>query len=57
MKLKKEDLVKILTEPQNALIKQFTKLLQMEDVKLSFQNNALHALAEKAVKKEQAPEV
>jgi ATP-dependent Clp protease ATP-binding subunit ClpX len=51
MKLKKEDLVKILTEPQNALIKQFTKLLQMEDVKLSFQNNALHALAEKAVKK------
>ena len=48
IKLKKEDLVKILTEPQNALIKQFTKLLQMEDVKLSFDVGALEALAEKA---------
>ena len=51
MKLKKEDLIKILTEPQNALIKQFKKLLQMEDVKLRFQKDALEALAEKAVKK------
>ena len=51
LKLQKEDLVKILTEPQNALIKQFTKLLQMENVKLSFEKDALDALAEKAVKK------
>ena len=51
MKLKKEDLVKILTEPQNALIKQFKKLMQMEGVKLSFQKNALEALADKAEKK------
>ncbi len=51
IKLKKEDLVKILTEPQNALIKQFKKLMQMEDVKLRFHKDALEALAEKAVKK------
>ena len=50
-KLEKDDLVKILTEPQNALIKQFKKLMLMEGVKLSFRKDALNALAEKAVKK------
>jgi ATP-dependent Clp protease ATP-binding subunit ClpX len=51
LKLQKEDLVRILTEPQNALVKQFIKLLQMENVKLCFEKDALDALAEKAVKK------
>jgi len=50
-KLAKEDLVKILTEPKNALIKQFSKLLDMENVKLSFEDDALIELADKAVKK------
>jgi ATP-dependent Clp protease ATP-binding subunit ClpX len=49
--LKQEDLVKILTEPQNAVIKQFEKLLEMEGVKLTFHKDALTALAAKAVAK------
>ncbi len=50
-RLEKDDLVKILTEPQNALIKQFKKLMLMEGVKLSFRKDSLSALAEKAVNK------
>ncbi|OSQ48799.1 ATP-dependent Clp protease ATP-binding subunit ClpX [Thalassospira alkalitolerans] len=42
-------LVKILTEPKNALIKQYQRLFDMEDVKLSFQPEALKAIAEKAI--------
>ncbi|MCP4180043.1 MAG: ATP-dependent Clp protease ATP-binding subunit ClpX [bacterium] len=49
--LQQKDLVKILTEPQNAVIKQFKKLMEMEDVKLTFQKEALNALAAKAVAK------
>ena len=49
--LKKEDLVKILNEPKNALVKQYEKLLGMDNVKLEFKEGALEALAEKAVKK------
>lgn len=49
--LGKDELVRILTEPQNALTRQYTKLLEMEDVKLKFQQKALEALAEEAVKK------
>jgi ATP-dependent Clp protease ATP-binding subunit ClpX len=49
--LKKEDLVKILNEPKNALSKQYQKLLGMDGVKLEFRKDALEALAEKAVKK------
>jgi ATP-dependent Clp protease ATP-binding subunit ClpX len=49
--LDKDELVKILTEPQNALTRQYTKLLEMESVKLKFQQKALEALAEEAVKK------
>lgn len=44
-----EQLIKILTEPKNALIKQFKALFAMEDVKLSFTEDALHAIAQKAV--------
>jgi len=45
------ELVKILTEPRNALIKQFTKLLAMDDISLTVTKDALCALAEAAVKK------
>jgi len=43
-----EDLVKILTEPKNAVIKQFIGFFDMEGVKLSFTQEALQAIAEKA---------
>ena len=51
MPLKEEDLVKILTEPKNALTRQYQKLLGMENVKLEFEPDALKALAEKSVKR------
>jgi ATP-dependent Clp protease ATP-binding subunit ClpX len=49
--LRKEDLIRILTEPKNALIRQYIKLMEMENVKLVFEKDALSALAEKAVSK------
>jgi ATP-dependent Clp protease ATP-binding subunit ClpX len=49
--LKKEDLVKILSEPKNALSKQYQKLLGMDGVELEFKQDALEALAKEAVKK------
>lgn len=48
--LSKEDLISILTEPKNAVIKQFQALFEMEGVTLSFTRSALHAIAEKAKK-------
>lgn len=47
--LKKEDLVRILVEPKNALTKQYLKLLEMDDVELEFQPEALDAVAQKAI--------
>ncbi|MCP3680848.1 MAG: ATP-dependent Clp protease ATP-binding subunit ClpX [Gammaproteobacteria bacterium] len=47
--LTESDLVKVLTEPKNSLIKQYQKLFKMEDVKLEFRKKALHAIAKKAV--------
>ena len=44
-------LVKILKEPKNALIKQYAKLFDMEDVKLSFTEEALTAVAKKAIER------
>ncbi|MBO4632218.1 MAG: ATP-dependent Clp protease ATP-binding subunit ClpX [Lentisphaeria bacterium] len=49
--LTKEDLMKILTEPKNALTRQYEKLLAYENVKLTFEPAALEALAESAVAK------
>lgn len=49
--LEKDDLVSILTEPKNALTRQYEKLLEMEGVKLSFEKTALAALADKAILK------
>lgn len=42
-------LVKILEEPKNSLVKQYTKLFSMEDVELEFRPDALHAIASKGI--------
>jgi ATP-dependent HslUV protease ATP-binding subunit HslU len=46
--LGKDDLVRILTEPENALIKQYTALLETESVKLEFKGDAIAEIAEMA---------
>jgi ATP-dependent Clp protease ATP-binding subunit ClpX len=51
MDLDEAALVNILTEPKNALVKQYRKLFEMEDVKLTFTDEALHAIAKKAIKR------
>ena len=48
--LDKDALVKILSEPKNALTKQYTRLLEMDGVRLEFEDGALEAVAEKALK-------
>jgi ATP-dependent Clp protease ATP-binding subunit ClpX len=47
--LKKEDLVRILVEPKNALTKQYQKLLEMDRVELEIQQEALEEVAQKAI--------
>ena len=47
--LKKEDLVRILTEPKNALCRQYRKLLELDHVVLDFEPEALDAIAQKAI--------
>lgn len=49
--LSEEDLIKILTEPKNALTKQYQELLAMDNVKLEFDNDALKKIAELAIQK------
>ena len=49
--LDEDALVKILTEPKNALIKQYQRLFDMEDVKLTFQPDALVGIAKKAIER------
>ena len=44
-------LVKVLTEPKNAIVKQYQKLLAMDEVKLDFEEDALLLIAKKAVEK------
>jgi ATP-dependent Clp protease ATP-binding subunit ClpX len=46
-----EALVKILREPKNALIKQYQKLFELEDVALTFTEDALEAIAKKAIER------
>ena len=46
-----EALVTILTEPKNALVKQYQRLFEIEDVKLSFTDDALTAIAKKAIER------
>ena len=49
--LTEDELVKVLTEPKNALVKQYKKLLAMDNVKLEFEPEALRALAKLALKR------
>lgn len=49
--LSEEDMVKILTEPKNSITRQFIKLFEMENVKLTFREDALRELAAKAALK------
>jgi ATP-dependent Clp protease ATP-binding subunit ClpX len=50
--LDEESLIEILTRPKNALIKQYQRFFEMEDAELSFSDGALHALAQKALKRD-----
>ena len=50
--LGKESLVRILKEPKNAILKQYQKLLELDEVQLVFEDEALEAIAEKAMKKD-----
>lgn len=46
-----EALVKILVEPKNSLVKQYKQLLELDDVELSFEDDAITAIAEEALKR------
>ena len=50
--LKKEDLVRILVEPKNALVKQYKALLEMDNVELEIEPATLDAVAEKAISRQ-----
>ena len=50
--LNEDMLVKILSEPRNAILKQYQKLLALDEVKLEFDEGALHAIAAKAMEKD-----
>ena len=49
--LTKDMLVKIMKEPRNAILKQYEKLLELDEVKLEFTDDALEAIAQKAMEK------
>ncbi|HEY9830779.1 MAG TPA: ATP-dependent Clp protease ATP-binding subunit ClpX, partial [Stenomitos sp.] len=49
--LDEDTLVRILTQPHNALVKQYQKLLKMDSIRLEFQPDALRAIAQEAVRR------
>ena len=49
--LDEQALIRILTEPKNALVKQYQKMLEMDNVKLEFEQGALEAIAKEAIKR------
>jgi ATP-dependent Clp protease ATP-binding subunit ClpX len=49
--LTEEDLIRILTEPKNALVKQYMKLFELDKVRLRFTSNALGAIARKSIER------
>ncbi len=49
--LSEDELVRVLTEPKNAIIKQYAKLLSMDSVELNVQKDALYAIAKEALKR------
>lgn len=51
-KLDRDMLVRILKEPKNAILKQYQKLLELDEVKLDFDDSALEAIAEEALKRD-----
>ena len=50
--LSKEMMIRILKEPKNAILKQYCKLLELDEVKLEFTDGALETIAEKALKRD-----
>ena len=50
--LSKDMMVKVLKEPKNAILKQYQKLLELDEVKLEFTDDALEAIAEKAMERD-----
>ena len=49
--ISEEDMVRILTEPKNSLIKQYKKLFSIDEVELNFEDDALKAIATKSIKR------
>ncbi len=49
--LKEDELIRILTEPKNALVKQYVEMFKMDDVKLTITDDALKAIAQKAIER------
>jgi len=49
--LTEDDLVRILTEPKNALVKQYQKMFELDNIKLKFTQNALRAIAAKSLER------
>ena len=49
--LTKEDMVRILVEPKNSIVKQYKKMFELDGVKLSFEREAIEAIAEQTVKR------
>jgi ATP-dependent Clp protease ATP-binding subunit ClpX len=49
--INEDDMVRILTEPKNSLIKQYKKLFSIDDVELNFEDDALRAIATKSIKR------
>ena len=47
--LDRDALIRILTEPRNAVLKQYVKLMELDDVKLTFENDAIEAIADKTI--------
>jgi ATP-dependent Clp protease ATP-binding subunit ClpX len=47
--LQENDLIRVLTEPKNALVKQYARMFEFEDTKLTFTDGALHEIAHEAV--------
>ena len=50
--LTQESYIKILKEPKNAILKQYQKLLELDEVKLNFDDSALEAIAKKAMERD-----
>jgi ATP-dependent Clp protease ATP-binding subunit ClpX len=50
--LTEESYIKILREPKNAILKQYQKLLELDEVKLNFDDSALEAIAKKAIERD-----